>query len=160
VPKLPPKTALGLLFAALVVGCASAPAPTARPPSAFVIPTDLPNGRVEITIAPLYSLGTTAMIPVAIVAIRGSITGPVTARVLASGVNDPGVPAEVAVRDLTVAPRSVTANTRRSTTLTWDTRDTKGAIVPADAYSLVLEFRSDDLGTSRTVTASVTLELR
>jgi hypothetical protein len=64
------------------------------------------------------------------------------------------------VRDLTVTALSVTANTRRSTTLTWDTRDTKGAIVPADAYSLVLEFRSDDLGTSHTVMASVTLELR
>ena len=161
-PKLPPKTALvvALALAALVVGCASTPAPTPRPPSAFVIPTDLPNGRVEITIAPLYGLGVTATIPVAIVATRGTITGPVAARVLASGVNDPGVPAEVLVRDLTVAPLSVTANTRRSTTLTWDTRDMKGAIVPADAYSLVLEFRSDDLGTSRTVMASVTLELR
>jgi hypothetical protein len=79
---------------------------------------------------------------------------------MASGINEAGAPAEVLVRELTVAPLTVGANGRTSTTLTWDTRDAKGIIVPADAYSLVLEVRTDDAGASRSVTAGATLELR
>jgi len=81
----------------------------------------------------------------------------VTARVMASGI---GVPAEVLVRDLAVTPLTVGANGRKSTTITWDTRDAKGVIVPVDAYSLVLEVRSEDGGTAQTLTATATLELR
>src|SRR6266540_2302728 len=50
-------------------------------------------------------------------------------------------------------PITVPAGGRRSTTLTWDTRDAKGIVVPPDAYTLVIEVRSDD-GVSRVVTAS------
>jgi hypothetical protein len=157
VPKLPAK-ALALALA-LVVACTATPAPTARPPTVFVIPTDLPNGLVEITISPSYPLGATATIPVAIVATRGTVTGPVTARVMASGINEAGSPAEVLVRELAATAVTVAAGGRRATTLTWDTRDAKGMVVPADAYSLVLEVRIDD-GTSRIVTAGATLELR
>ncbi len=155
-PKLPAKAALAL---ALALGCTAAPAP-ARTATTFVIPTELPNGRVEITIQPAYARGTTVTVPVAIVATRGSITGPVAARVMASGINEGGAPAEVLVRELVVTSSTVAAGGRRSTTLTWDTRDAKGVIVPADAYSLVLEVRSDDGGASRTLTAGATLELR
>jgi hypothetical protein len=156
VPKLPAKAALAL---AIALGCTVAPAP-ARTGTTFVIPTELPNGRVEITIAPAYALGSTVTIPVAIVATRGSIAGPVTARVMASGVNEGGAPAEVLVRELAVTTVIATAGSRRSTAISWDTRDAKGQIVPADAYSLVLEVRSDDGGVGRTVTAGATLELR
>jgi hypothetical protein len=83
----------------------------------------------------------------------------VTARVMASGINEAGSPAEVLVRELAATAVTVAAGGRRATTLTWDTRDAKGMVVPADAYSLVLEVRIDD-GTSRIVTAGATLELR
>jgi flagellar hook assembly protein FlgD len=126
----------------------------------FVIPNELPNGRVDITIAAAYALGKTATIPVTIVATRGSLTGPLTARIMASGVNEAHKPAEVLVRELAAVPIAVGANARGSTTLTWDTRDTKGDVVPADAYSLVIEVRSDDGGASRVLTAGATLELR
>jgi hypothetical protein len=159
VPKLPAKAVL-TLAAALVLGCTSAPPRAGRVPNGFVIPTDLPNGRVEITIATSYALGALASIPVTITVTRGTVTGPVTARVLASGINEGGAPAEVLVRELAVAPLTVRANGRGSTTLTWDTRDAKGLVVPADAYSLVLEVRTDDGGTPRTLTAGATLELR
>jgi hypothetical protein len=158
VPELPTK-ALSLA-ALLLVGCAGPAPATARPPIVFVIPTDLPNGRVEVTISPIYAPGSVVTIPVAISVTRGSVTGPVTARVMASGINEAGAPAEVLVRELVPTPVTVAANGRRSTTLTWDTRDTKGTIVPADAYSLVLEVRSDDGGGPRTFTAGATLELR
>jgi hypothetical protein len=156
VPKLPAKALLAL---ALTLCCTAAPAP-ARTATTFVVATELSNGRVEITVAPAYAVGSTVSVPVAIVATRGSITGPLTARILASGINEGGAPAEVLVRELAANAVTVTAGSRRSTTLTWDTRDAKGVLVPADAYSLVLGVRSDDGGTSRTLTAGATLELR
>ncbi len=155
-PKLPAKAALAL---AVALSCTAAPAP-ARTATTFVIPTELPNGRVEITVAPAYALGSTVTIPVTIVAARGSITGPLSAKVMASGINEGGAPAEVLVRELVVSAVTVTAGSRRSTMLSWDTRDAKGVLVPADAYSLVLEVRSDDGASSRTLTAGATLELR
>ena len=156
--KLPAK-ALTLVLAALL-GCTSAPPPATRTSSVFVIPTELPNGRVEITIERSYPLGAVMTIPVAIVATRGTVTGPISARVMASGINEAGAAAEVLVRELAVRPATVAANGRSSTSLTWDTRDAKGVIVPADAYSLVVEVRSDDAGSSRNVTAGAGLELR
>jgi hypothetical protein len=159
VPKLPPKALI--LAAALLAACAGPAPATARPPAVFVIPTDLPNGRVEITISPTYPLGAVGTIPVAISVTRGSITGPLTARIMASGVSQGGgIPAEVLVRELVVRPATVAAGSRVSTTLTWDTRDANGALVPVDAYTLVIEVRSDDGSGSRTVTASATLDVR
>ena len=77
-PKLPAKAALAL---ALALGCTAAPAP-ARTATTFVVPTELSNGRVEITVTPAYAVGSTITVPVAIVASRGSITGPLTARAI------------------------------------------------------------------------------
>jgi len=161
VPELPAKALAGAL-AVLMAACtgAPAPAPTPRAATGFVIPTDLPNGRVEITVATAYARGATATIPVAIQATRGTITGPLAARILASGINEAGAPAEALVRELAVTPVTVAAGGRATLTLSWDTRDAKGVVVPADAYSLVLEVRSDAGGTTRTLTAGATLELR
>jgi IMP cyclohydrolase len=158
VPKLPAK-ALAAGLALAIVACTSVAPPTPRPSAVFIIPTELPNGRVEMTVAPSYPLGAVAVIAVRIVVTQGSVTGPLAARVMASGINEGGAPAEVLVRELLVKPTVVAANTRASTTLTWDTRDAKGIVVPPDAYTLVIEVRSDD-GVSRVVTASATLELR
>jgi hypothetical protein len=160
VPKLPPKALI--VAAALLAACAAPrPVATARAPTAFVIPTDLPNGRVEITVSPSYAQGAVATIPVAISVTRGSVTGPLTARIVASGINQGGgVPAEVLVRELVVKPAIVAAATRASTTLTWDTRDANGTVVPSDAYTLLVEVRSEDGSSPRTVTASATLDVR
>ena len=161
-PKLPPKGALTAALALAVAACTgAAPPPTKAPaPTGFVISTQLPNGAVEISIATSYALGRTATIPVTVSATRGTVTAPITARILASGINEAGLPAEVLVRELVTTPITVTGGSRRTVTLSWDTRDTKGVVVPADAYSLVLEIRSEDGGASRTVTAGATLELR
>jgi len=160
VPKLPPQ-ALTAVLAVTIAACASAaPPPTRAPaPTGFVITTTLPNGAVDITIATSYPLGRTATIPVTVSATRGTVAGPVTARVLASGIGDANVRSEVLVRDLTVTPVTAAASSRASTALTWDTRDAKGTLVPADAYSLVLEVRSEDAGAVRTFTATATLDV-
>jgi hypothetical protein len=153
--------AVAAVLLALAAGCARPPAPApGASPTAFTIPTEVDNGRIEITIAPSYPRGATLTIPVAISATRGTITGPLTARLLASGINEGGAPAEALVRDLATTPISAGATTRHSITLSWDTRDQNGAIVPADAYSLVLTFRSEIGTEARTVTAGATLELR
>ena len=159
-PKLPPQ-ALTAVLAVTIAACASAaPPPTRAPaPTGFVITTTLPNGAVDITIATSYPLGRTATIPVTVSATRGTVAGPVTARVLASGIGDANVRSEVLVRDLTVTPVTAAASSRASTALTWDTRDAKGTLVPADAYSLVLEVRSEDAGAVRTFTATATLDV-
>ncbi|HEX9495830.1 MAG TPA: hypothetical protein VGA38_08730 [Candidatus Limnocylindria bacterium] len=160
--KLPAKGPLALGIAvALTAACASMPPEpkTRSAPTAFVIPTELPNGRVEITVATAYPLGANAAIPVTVIVTRGTVTGPVRASIVASGINEGGKPAEALVRELS-APSQAAGTGRRSFTLTWDTRDATGAIVPADAYVIALEFRIDDAGTARTVTATATLELR
>ena len=162
--QLPKARAVAIALATLLVAgsCATAPTPTPtrRPSTAFVIPTELSNGRAEITVAPSYPIGTSLTIPIGIVVTRGAITGPVAARIMASGINEGGSPAEVLVRELTVTPVTVTTG-RGSTIVAWDTKDLKGVLVPADAYSLVLEFRSvDGGGTTTTTRAGATLELR
>jgi hypothetical protein len=126
--------------------------------SSFVIPTVLPNGRVEVTIRTAYVIGTTATIPVRVVAARGTLTGPVAARILASGIGGESRPSEVLVSALTVRPVSAAAGKTVTTSVSWDGRDDKGQAVPADAYSLLMEFRIEDGSTVATATAAATLQ--
>jgi len=128
-------------------------------PAVIVIPTELPNGRVEIAIQPAYVLGTPTRVDVTIVARQGTITGPTEARVMASGINEAGSPAEVLVRRLDAKAAAVTAGRRATTSLTWDGADEFGVRVPADAYVLVLEFESNDGANARTVRATATLQM-
>ena len=163
VRQLPNARALAVALATLVIAgsCTAVPAPppTRRPPAAFVIPTDLPNGRVELTIAPSYPIGAPLVVPIALVARSGTISGPLTARVMASGINESGHPAETLVRDLAATPVTI-SNGRGSATVTWDTRDQRGVLVPADSYSLVLEFRSGDGARATIASATASLDLR
>ena len=161
--QLPKARALAGALATLVIAmsCTAAPTPTPtrRPPAAFVVPTDLPNGRVELRIAPSYPIGAPLVVPITVIVTGGTITGPVTARVLASGINEGGRPAEALVRELAAAPVTISTG-RGSATVTWDTRDQRGVLVPADSYSLVLEFRSGDGARATIVQATAGLDLR
>ena len=161
--QLPKTRTLAVALATLLAAgsCATAPTPIAARPTTltFTIPNELPNGRADLTIARSYPIGAALTIPITVVVTRGTITGPVTARIMASGINEGGAPAEVLVRELAVAPVTVTTG-RGSTSVAWDTKDRNGMLVPADAYSLVLEFRSEDGGTLKITRAGATLELR
>ena len=150
------------MFALVVAACASqGPVTTARTatPTIIVVPTELPNGRIEIALRPRYVLGAGTRVDVTIIATRGSITGPTVARVMASGINEGGSPAEVLVRRLDAPAATITAGKRATATLTWNGEDEFGVRVPADAYVLLLEFESIDGESTRTVRATATLQM-
>jgi hypothetical protein len=154
-----PVSAFAIAF--VVAACGPRPVPVERTatPSVIVVPTELPNGRVEIAIRPTYVLGEPTRIDVTIVATEGTVTGPLEARVTASGINEPGSPAEELVRRLDTKAATVTGGERATTSLTWDGDDEFGVRVPADAYVLLLEFESNDGETTRTVRATATLQM-
>jgi hypothetical protein len=141
---------------------ACAPRPTAiertATPAVIVVPTELPNGRVEIALQPRYVLGTPISVDVTIIATRGSVTGPTEARVMASGINEGGAPSEVLVRRLDARGSTVMAGRRATQTVTWNGEDEFGVRVPADAYVLLLEFESNDGASTRTIRATATLQ--
>jgi hypothetical protein len=128
-------------------------------PAVIVVPTELSNGRIEIALRPSYVLGAPFRIDVAMVATRGTITGPMEARVMASGINEGGSPSEVLVRRLDATAVTATAGRRVTTSVTWDGEGELGVRVPADAYVLLLEFESHDGGSTRTVRATATLQM-
>ena len=128
-------------------------------PGIIVVPTDLPNGRVEIALRPSYVLGAGTEVNVTIVATRGTITGPTEARVMASGINEGGLPAEVLVRRLDAKAETVRAGGRATAILTWNGEDEFGVRVPADAYVLLVEFEADDGTSTHTVRAAATLQM-
>ena len=145
----------------LATACAPRPVVIDRTPTPdiVIVPTELPNGRVEIALRPRYVLGAGTRIDVTVVVTRGTITGPLDARVMASGINEGGAPAEVLVRRLDTAPATITAGRRATATVTWNGDDEFGLRVPADAYVLLLEFESKDGDATRVVRAAATLQM-
>lgn len=144
-----------------IAACAPRPVAIQRTatPGVIVVPTELSNGRIEIALQPSYVLGAPARVDVTIVATRGTITGPLEARVMASGINEGGLPAEVLVRRLDATAATITAGRRATATVTWDGKDEFGVRVPPDAYVLLLEFESNDGGSARTIRATATLQM-
>jgi hypothetical protein len=153
--------ASALAVALVLAGCGPQRLPAERTstPAVVVIPTELANGRIEIALQPRYLLGATTRVDITIVATRGTISGPTEARVMASGINEAGSPAEVLVRRLDAKAMTATAGKRATTSLTWDGEDEFGTRVPADAYVLLLEFESTDGDSTRTVRATATLQM-
>jgi hypothetical protein len=149
--------AVALVFA---TACAAPPVTIQRTatPGIIVVPTELPNGRVEIALRPTYVLGAPISVDVTIIATRGTVTGPTEARVMASGINEGGAPAEVLVRRLDASGTTIAAGRRATQTVTWDGDDEFGMRVPADAYVLLLEFESNDGANTRTIRTTATLQ--
>jgi len=145
----------------LFTACAPRPVTIERTPTpeVIVVPTELPNGRVEVALRPRYVLEAETRVEVTIVATRGTISGPLDARVMASGINEGSAPAEVLVRRLGVTPVRVAGGRRTTATVTWDGRDEFGVRVPADAYVLLLEFEANDGGSTRKVRVAATLQM-
>jgi hypothetical protein len=155
------RSVAALAVAFVLAACTPRPVVVARTatPAVIVVPTELANGRIEIALRPTYVLSSLTRVDVAILATRGSITGPLEARVMASGINEGGSPAEVLVRRLDRNAVTASAGGRATTFVTWDGADQFGTRVPADAYVLLLEFEANDGGSTRTVRATATLQM-
>ena len=146
-------TRLAALVGLLIfVSCASAPpARTASPVSDLVIPTTVPNGKVEVVVKPTYTAGETIRATIRLAPTTGTLRGPLDPFIQASGFHGTAT-----VRRLAVDPISVTAGSAE-VVVSWDMRDDGGAAVGSDDYSLVFNVM-DDAG--RTTTVGTTLQVR
>ena len=144
---------LAALLALLVVmSCGSAPpVRTSAPVADLVIPTTVPNGKVEVIVKPTYMVGETIRATIRLNPTMGTLRGPLDPFIQASGFHGTAT-----VRHLGVDPISVGAGSAEVLVL-WDMRDDSGTAVGSDDYSLVFNV-IDDAG--RTTTVGATLQVR
>jgi hypothetical protein len=117
----------------------------------LVIPTTVPNGRVDVVVKRGYTVGETVRATVRLVPTTGTLRGPLDPFIQASGFHGTAT-----VRRLAVEPVSASAGSAEVVVL-WDMRDDAGTAVGADDYSLVFSV-IDDSGRRSTVGA--TLQVR
>lgn len=142
----------GALLAALLVSCAGAPvARTAAPITDLVLPTTVPNGKVEVTVRSTYAVGDTIRAKIRLIPSTGSLSGPLDPYIQASGFHGTAT-----VRHLAVDPINVRGGSGEAVVL-WDMRDDSGKAVGSDDYSLVFSV-IDDSG--RATTVGATLQVR
>jgi hypothetical protein len=144
---------LAALLALLVaMSCGSAPpAKTSNPVNDLVIPTTVPNGKVDVIVKPTYTVGATIRAIIRLSPATGSLRGPLDPFIQASGFHGTAT-----VRHLDIVPISVTAGSGEVAVL-WDMHDDGGTAVGSDDYSLVFNV-IDDAG--RTTTIGATLQVR
>ena len=144
------------LFAAVVAvlvvaSCGGAPPlRTAAPVSDLVLPTTVPNGKVEVVVKSTYTVGETIRATVRLIPATGSLRGPVDPYIQASGFHGTAT-----VRHLAVDP--ITVSAAGETMVLWDMRDDSGKLIGSDDYSLVFSV-IDNSG--RTTTVGATLQVR
>jgi len=144
------------LFAAVVAvlvvaSCGGAPPlRTTVPVSDLVLPTTVPNGKVEVVVKSTYTVGETIRATVRLIPATGSLRGPVDPYIQASGFHGTAT-----VRHLAMDP--ITVSAAGETVVLWDMRDDSGKDVGSDDYSLVFSV-IDNSG--RTTTVGATLQVR
>ena len=144
----------GLLVAAVVLSFActsSPPARTITPVSDLVIPTSVPNGKVEVVVRSSYAVGDTIRATIRLSPSTGTLRGPLEPFIQASGFHGTAT-----VRHLSIDPISVNAGSGE-VPVAWDMRDDAGQAVGSDDYSLVFKV-VDDSG--RATTVGATLQVR
>ena len=143
-----------LLAVVVIAACSGTPPPasTATPVSDLVLPTTVPNGKVEVVVKSHYAVGDTIRVTVRLIPTTGSLRGPLDASVQASGFHGTAT-----VRHLAVDPINANAGSPEAVALLWDMRDDSGQPVGSDDYSLVFSV-IDDSGRGTTVGA--TLQVR
>lgn len=141
-----------LLALFLLASCSAAqPLPTASLTGELVIPTTVPNGKVEVVVKRGYTVGETIRATVRLIPTTGTLRGPLDPFIQASGFSGTAT-----VRHLVVEPVTVSARSSDVVVL-WDMRDDTGTAVGGDDYSLVFNV-IDDAG--RTTTVGATLQVR
>ncbi len=144
---------LAAVLAALALGSCSPtpPSTTAAPISELVIPTTVPNGKVEVVVKAAYTVGQPVRATIRLSPRTGTLRGPLDPLIQASGFHGTAT-----VRRLAVDPVSVTAGSA-DVAVVWDMRDDSGTAVGSDDYSLVFSV-IDDAG--RTTPVGATLQVR
>jgi hypothetical protein len=117
----------------------------------LVLPTNVPNGKVEVVVKSGYAVGETVRATVRLSPTTGTLRGPVDPFIQASGFHGTAT-----VRHLAVAPITASAGSAE-VAISWDLRDDAGSAVGSDDYSLVFNV-IDDSG--RTTTVGATLQVR
>jgi hypothetical protein len=141
-----------LVVAVVLASCASSP-PVPKPAAVtdLVIPTAVPNGRVEVVVKSGYTVGQTVRATIRLSPRTGTLRGPLDPYVQASGFHGTAT-----VRHLAVDPVIANAGSAE-VAVTWDMKDDAGTAVGSDDYSLVFTV-IDDAG--RTSTVGATLQVR
>ena len=129
----------------------AAPARTPAPGSDLVIPTTVPNGRVDVIVRPTYTVGETIRATIRLSPTTGTLRGPLDPFVQASGFHGTATVRHLAIDPITVAAGSA------DVAVLWDMRDDAGTAVGSDDYSLVFDV-IDDAG--RRTTVGATLQVR
>jgi len=144
---------LAVLLVVLVLGsCGGAPPlRTAAPVGELVLPTTVPNGKVEVIVKSTYTVGESIRATVRLIPAIGSLRGPLDPYIQASGFHGTAT-----VKHLSVDPISVSAGAGEAVVL-WDMHDDSGRVVGSDDYSLVFNV-IDDSG--RTTSVGATLQVR
>jgi hypothetical protein len=124
---------------------------TSPPLGDLVIPTTVPNGRVEVVVKRLYAVGENVRATVRLRPTSGTLRGPLDPFIQASGFSGTAT-----VRRLAVDPVSASVGPAEVVVM-WDMRDDAGTAVGGDDYSLVFAV-IDDSG--RTTTVGATLQVR
>jgi len=141
-----------LLALLLFASCGGGPPlHTGAPVGDLVIPTTVPNGKVEVVVKGTYAVGEMVRATVRLLPATGSLRGPLDAFIQASGFHGTAT-----VRHLSIDPISVSAGSAEAV-VQWDMRDDGGKAVGSDDYSLVFSV-IDDSG--RTTSVGATLQVR
>jgi hypothetical protein len=141
-----------LVAAVLLASCAAAPpAPKPAALADLVIPTTVPNGKVEVVVKSRYPVGETVRATIRLSPRTGTLRGPLDPYIQASGFHGTAT-----VRHLVVDPVTASAGPVE-VAVAWDMRDDAGAAVGGDDYSLVFTV-IDDSG--RATTVGTTLQVR
>ena len=141
-----------LLVLLAVASCQGAPPlRTSAPAGELVLPTTVPNGKVEVIVKSTYTVGEVVRATVRLIPETGSLRGPLDPYIQASGFHGTAT-----VKHLSVDPVSVSAGAAEAA-VSWDLRDDTGKAVGSDDYSLVFNV-IDDSG--RTTSVGATLQVR
>lgn len=125
---------------ALATACvAPAPRPSVDPNAPIAQTYPVPGGgEIRVTVQRRYPAGQPVVVQLVVTAGTSAVRGPVSARVLSSGIEG-----EKVIR--TLAPSALDARTvapggRALIAVTWDSRAETGDIAPKDTYTLTMEF--------------------
>ena len=96
------------------------------------------NGQIVFTVRPRYVAGSPVAIGLDITAGTVAIRGPLSGRVLVSGLEGEQVIRVFSAADL--GGGEVAPGTRRHLQIVWDATDSDGKAAPAETYGLTLDF--------------------